>query len=396
VLYELMTGRPPFQGDSPVAIAYQHVREEPTQPSQLDPSIPQWANAIALKALAKDPNYRYQSAAEMRADIQRASQGMPVSAPTMAMNAGTQVMHGAGPQTQATRPATMGYDLPPVDYAEPEGGKGNGNGKKIALWAIFGLLAVGAIIALVVMFTGGGGGVGSTSTTVTMPGDIVGSDETTAKQELTGLGFQDANIKTDKQTDNNVARGQIIKVDPVAQTKIDKTKVPTTQVTLTISTGKPKKKIPSVKGLSKDEATSKIEGLGFQVGNTDTRSSMTVPKGNVIGTTPSAGSSAEVGSDVTLIISDGPGKTLVPNEVGKQLADAKAELRGMGFSVSVNYVDSQDQSPNTVLQQTPQEGDSANKGSTVTLTVARQPQQQPSTPPPSFPPSFPPGGNAYN
>src|SRR5947208_31655 len=83
VLFELLTGRPPFQGDSPVAIAYQHVREEPPTPSQIDPSIPHWADAIVMKALTKDPNYRYQSAAEMRADIQRALQGMPVSAPTM-------------------------------------------------------------------------------------------------------------------------------------------------------------------------------------------------------------------------------------------------------------------------------------------------------------------------
>ena len=102
---------PPFIGDSPVAVAYQHVREEPAPPSHLDPEITPERDAIVLKALAKDPDYRYQTADEMRADIQRAQQGMPVSAPTMAMNAGTQVMGGTGQHTQATRPATMGYDL---------------------------------------------------------------------------------------------------------------------------------------------------------------------------------------------------------------------------------------------------------------------------------------------
>ncbi len=389
VLYELMTGRPPFQGDSPVAIAYQHVREEPKQPSQLDPSIPQWANAIAMKALAKDPNYRYQSASDMRADIQRASQGMPVSAPTMAMNAGTQVMHGGGgPPTHATRPATMGYDLPPVNYADHDDVEGNG--KKVALWATFGVLAIGAIIAMVVIFTGGGGGGGSNDKFYKMPGDLVGSDQTTAKQELVGAGFRDANIKITKQADDNVEKGQVISTNPAADTPIEKTKLATTQVTLTVSTGKPRKKVPSVKGLSEDEAKSQIEAAGFKIGSSNTRPSTTVPKGNVIGTTPDAGTSAEIGSDVSLIISGGPGKAVVPNEVGKTLDDAKNELRGKGFKVAVSYVDSQDQPPNTVLQQTPQEGDSANKGSTVTLTVSRQPQQQP----PSFPPSFPPpGGN---
>ena len=80
LLYELLTGRPPFTGDSPVAIAYQHVRENPVPPSRVDPDVPAWADAIVLKAMAKAPADRYQTAAEMRADLQRAASGMPVSA----------------------------------------------------------------------------------------------------------------------------------------------------------------------------------------------------------------------------------------------------------------------------------------------------------------------------
>ena len=81
VLYELLTGRPPFTGDSPVVIAYQHVRENPVPPSQVNPDVPAWADAIVLKAMAKAPADRYQTAAEMRADLQRAASGTPVSAP---------------------------------------------------------------------------------------------------------------------------------------------------------------------------------------------------------------------------------------------------------------------------------------------------------------------------
>src|SRR5205823_7167050 len=80
LLYELLTGRPPFTGDSPVAIAYQHVRENPVPPSRVDPEVPQWADAIVLRAMAKDPRDRYQSATEMRQDIQRAASGMPLAA----------------------------------------------------------------------------------------------------------------------------------------------------------------------------------------------------------------------------------------------------------------------------------------------------------------------------
>ena len=103
LLYELLTGRPPFLGDSPVAIAYQHVRENPVPPSRLDPEIPAWADAIVLRAMAKDPADRYQSAAEMRTDIQRALSGVPVAAPRTVGYATTQRV-GAAPRWRPARP----------------------------------------------------------------------------------------------------------------------------------------------------------------------------------------------------------------------------------------------------------------------------------------------------
>ena len=103
LLYELLTGRPPFLGDSPVAIAYQHVRENPVPPSQLDPEIPAWADSIVLRAMAKDPADRYQSAADMRTDIQRALSGVPVAAPRT-MGYATPSGWGAAPRWRPARP----------------------------------------------------------------------------------------------------------------------------------------------------------------------------------------------------------------------------------------------------------------------------------------------------
>ena len=106
----------------------------------------------------------------------------------------------------------------------------------------------------------------------------------------------------------------------------------------------------------------------------------------MVGTSPDVGSNVEEGTEVTLFISDGPGKAVAPNEVGKTLSDAKSDLRSNGFRYSINYVDAQpNQAPDTVLGQTPSEGETVNKGSTVTLTVAKAPAQ-PSDPFPSFTP----------
>src|SRR3954447_12908414 len=122
VLYELLTGQPPFTGDSPVAIAYQHVREDPIPPSQIDPEIPKWADAIVLKAMAKDPAHRYQSAGEMRADIQRAMSGIPMDAQTMALannyGSATRTMQTPGPGGPATQRTTS---VPAYEYGTEEG-----------------------------------------------------------------------------------------------------------------------------------------------------------------------------------------------------------------------------------------------------------------------------------
>nr|BFE85071.1 hypothetical protein GCM10020093_076720 [Planobispora longispora] len=168
VLYELLTGHPPFTGDSPVAIAYQHVRENPIPPSQIDREIPAWADAIVLKAMAKDPGQRYQSAGEMRADLQRALSGMPMDAQTMALASN----YGAATQTLNQQPTQVGVPggsmtqrttaVPPYDYGPEEGGRpergrrrqqsGGGNAVKTAAWILIPLLVIGAFIGAGYMF----------------------------------------------------------------------------------------------------------------------------------------------------------------------------------------------------------------------------------------------------
>ena len=158
LLYELLTGRPPFLGDSPVAIAYQHVRENPVPPSQLDPEIPAWADSIVLRAMAKDPAERYQSAADMRTDIQRALSGVPVAAPRTVGYATTQRMGGGATMAAGPTRAIPGYEYGPEEGDYTEGG--GGMRRRTWLWWALGALLVLAVLGGVAYaFFGGSGGV---------------------------------------------------------------------------------------------------------------------------------------------------------------------------------------------------------------------------------------------
>ncbi len=158
LLYELLTGRPPFTGDSPVAIAYQHVRENPVPPSRVDPDVPAWADAIVLKAMAKSPADRYQTAADMRADLQRAASGMPVSAapPTRLDNY---------PQTQRMGSSAMmagTSQIPPVedyDYADGgyDRGGGGGSSRRWIPWLLGLVLVIGVVAGVAYYLLAGGG-----------------------------------------------------------------------------------------------------------------------------------------------------------------------------------------------------------------------------------------------
>ena len=248
LLYELLTGRPPFTGDSPVAIAYQHVRENPIPPSRIDPEIPPWADAIVLKAMAKDPADRYQSAAEMRTDIQRALSGVPVAAPsqtemyapgTQRMGAQT-MMAGAGAPT-----GTMSH------YGGPEDGydDGSGGGRRRALWWILG--AVGVIIVAVLAYLLLNGGNGNTASVPS----VVGQTQAQAVSSVKKAGLNPVVVKV--PSSDKV--GIVVSSNPQFGTKV----APHSNVTLRVSAGPKKVTIPNVVGQSQGSAQSTLQGLGL-------------------------------------------------------------------------------------------------------------------------------------
>ncbi len=278
LLYELLTGRPPFTGDSPVAIAYQHVRENPIPPSQVNPEIPPWADAIVLKAMAKDPADRYQSAAEMRTDIQRALSGVPVAAPHAQMYApGTQRM---GPQTMmagagAPTGTMSGYGGPGDGYDD-----GTGGGRRRALWWILG--AVGVIIVAVLAYLLLNGGSGNTASVPS----VVGQTQAQAVKEVKNAGLKPVVVKVPSAD----KVGIVVSSNPQFGTKV----APHSTVTLRVSAGPKKVTIPNVTGQSESQAQSTLQGLGLQV-TTKTAPNSILPQGKVARTDPQVGDAGEAG-----------------------------------------------------------------------------------------------------
>jgi beta-lactam-binding protein with PASTA domain/tRNA A-37 threonylcarbamoyl transferase component Bud32 len=368
LLYELLTGRPPFTGDSPVAIAYQHVRENPVPPSRVDPDVPPWADAIVLKAMAKSPADRYQSAAEMRADLQRAASGMPVSAPTTRLDnyPRTQRM-GTGAMMAGTTqiPPVDDYDYPGGDY--DRGGRGGG-ARRWVPW-ILGLVLVIGVVAGVAYYLLAGGG-----KTYAVP--LVNNEPVaTAQAQIKSAHLRSTVID---QASANVNKGLVIKSSPAEGNNV----AANTLVTLYVSTGAAPVAVPNVEGEQQSKAEATLQNAGFAVViQQDTTS--TEPAGTVVSQDPIGGTTVAPGSKVTLSVS---GAASVPNVVGLSQASATTSLQSAGFKVNVETVAGQNgTAPGDVWQQNPTANSTAAPGSSVTILV--QPQLATTSPSPSVTPS---------
>ena len=251
LMYELLTGRPPFTGDSPVAIAYQHVRENPIPPSRLDPSLPPWADSIVLKAMAKSPNDRYQSAAEMQADIQRAASGMQVAAamqpPTRVdyydqqrtQQMGPQTMMGVAPTTVSPYERTgyqTGYQQPYGNGGYDGGGPEQRRGSRRWLpWVISGLVVLAAIIVAVILLNNGGGG-----GTANVP-QVNGETYAQAATQIKAAGL---NPVREQGASSTVQSGRVISTNPDNGNSVAKGST----VTVNVSTGAANIALPNLTG----------------------------------------------------------------------------------------------------------------------------------------------------
>ena len=367
LLYELLTGRPPFLGDSPVAIAYQHVRENPVPPSQLDPEIPAWADSIVLRAMAKDPAQRYQSAADMRTDIQRALSGVPVAAPRTMGYGTTQRMAGPGGATMAAGPtrAIPGYEYGPEEGDYTEGG--GGMRRRTWLWWALGALLVLAVLGGVAYaFFGGSGG-------VAVP-QVSGLPVKQATDQVTKAGLTPKEVNRPNAT---VQKGIVISTDPANGSLVARG----TTVTLFVSSGAPKVQVPDVVHQSETNAHNTLVNKGFQVKEVTDQNS-TAPANTVVRQNPSGGTFASKGSQVTIFVS--PGGAQVPNVINQQVDAAEAALRAQGFNnIQISEVSNPGIPDGTVVNQSPQGGSTVPTDTAIILSVVKN--QPTPTPTPTSP-----------
>jgi serine/threonine-protein kinase len=366
VLYEMLTGVPPFQGDSAVAVAYKHVQEQPTPPSRLNPEVTPEMDQVVMRALAKNPANRYGSAHELRDDLQRARTGQRVQAtPLLAGPAGgqTAVISRAEPERTAALPPTEAYEGYPPE--EPR--------RRWWIGALVGLLIL-AVLGLG-LWAFANSILGDGGDTVEMPElYLLPLDE--ARQILDDLGLE-AEIR--RRPADNAPPNTVLDQDPLPGTEVE---VGST-VTLFVSRGQVQFEVPNVVGLTEDEAVAAIESAGLVVGERTTQPSEE-PEGTVISQDPAAGEQVPGGSEVNLVVSSGPEITtvVVPDVVCFTFAEAARELRDLGLVVEQAGQEPSNPAcpaPNRVVRQEPVAGTEVETGTSVRLWTGTP--ATPTTPP---------------
>ncbi|MDQ0582203.1 Stk1 family PASTA domain-containing Ser/Thr kinase [Streptomyces rishiriensis] len=375
LLYELLTVRPPFVGDSPVAVAYQHVREEPQPPSVFDPEITPEMDAIVLKALVKDPNYRYQSADEMRLDIEACLDGQPVGA-TAAMGSVGYGGYGDDQATTAMRSADAGATsmLPPMNA--DDGGYGyddrpdrrrqkKSNVSTILLVLAAVLVLVGAVLIGKWVFSGG-----VNNESVAVP-NLVGQVQADAEKQLTNSDLKLGTVTQKPCADQS--KGKVCDQDPDAATKVDKDST----VNLVVSTGAPKVAVPSVLGKSLEDAKALLEGDQYALVVETKRQVSTEKEGTVLEQSLELGKEVEKGTTITLTIAKAEEKATVPDVSNKSCDEAKAQMEQNDLKGNCVEVDTQDQNQvGKVIQTVPAIGSQADKDSTVQIQIGKSTQTQ--------------------
>ncbi|MEU0547069.1 Stk1 family PASTA domain-containing Ser/Thr kinase [Micromonospora sp. NPDC005979] len=377
VLFELVCGHPPFVGDSPVSVAYQHVRETPPTPSDINPDVTPAVDAIVLKALSKNPLNRYQSAGEMRADLLRAAAGRPVLATPVLREAETVAMAPAGGGAAGYPPAATGQQTRQIPARVGDPRQRKASSWLIALFSAVGVLAVIALVAALLWSEQQDKDLKAVPT-------LAGKTRDAAVTEIRNAGFNP--VVGDPVLANDCTKGTVAKQDPAAGARLKSEST----VTVQICDGKPDVKIPpGLVNSQFDNVAPQLEALGLTVEQKPVDNP--AQKGIVVKVSPPSGSTVAQDSKVTLEVSRG-NVSKVPNVVNSTKDDAAAELRAAGYVVSFREGDEVPAAEaGRVQRQNPKGGTELAQGKTVIIEVGI-PEEVEETPTPPGSPTPTPSG----
>ena len=376
VLFELLTGRPPFKGDSAVAVAYQHVEQIPPTPSSILSDIPDSLDRVVLKALAKNRDDRYRSAAEMLSDLQRVARGMDVGAPP-ADSWATEVLPSAGlvgaraavpaatstVSAPAARVSSTSTSLPAVGSDGDAASKAAAARKRRT--AIIMTLVVIALLLI-------GGSVWALSRSAATPEavsvpNVVGLSQADAKSQIEAAGLE-WELNPEKVASDTVEKDAVASTDPAGGAQAEKGST----VRVTISSGPDSVTLPdNLVGMSPDDARQAVEALGLKWEvNSSKVASDTVAEGKVAQTNPSPGSKVKAGQTITAYLSSGSDQVEVPDLVGMSQDQARSALKAVGLELgNVTTVDS-DKDKDRIVSQDPETGSKVKKGTTIAVSIS--------------------------
>lgn len=350
-MYEMVTGKVPFDADTPVSVALKHMQEEPVPPIEMNPHLPEAVNKIILKALKKDPMYRYQTATELLEDLR-----MALKNPS-----------GDFVEDEDYDPTAKTQKISTQDVEKMQ--KRNNKKENKLVTFIKNHKVLSSFIGLILLFCIAFGGTMlvlnlTNPKEVEMP-NIVGLTKDEAQQRIEGakLKFEVASEEYNKDVEEN----HVISQDPTYVEGYNKVKEGST-VKVVLSKGTEKTKVPKVVGMSQEDAVTAIEDAKLKAEIVE-ETSKKVQEGYVISQETDANTEVDAGETVKIHVSTGVEKATVPGVVGKSQDEAKKTLQDLGFVVTVTTAEDSSKDNGVVLKQSLDEGKSVEKGSAITITV---------------------------
>ena len=359
VMYEMLAGRPPFQGDSPVAVAYQHVSSSAPPPSTLNGDVPPELDAVVTRALQKDPAFRYQTADEFKADLTRILAGQAPNVPTAAVPA--PLPAGAIEAAATTRVMTHPAAPSPNTQTMPTL-PDRGPSQIPFILTAFGLLTLLALLVFLVFRLASADQVPPETELFEVP-NVVGMTEAEAADVLRAAGFR---VELRPEASAEVAEGIVIRTSPAAGAELAQNE----PVLVYVSAGTEPVLVPNVIGMPQAEAAAAIEDAGLAVGTVTTRPDTEAPAGEVIEQAPLSGVELPPGTAIDLVVSEGPEEFELPDLANIEDNEAFQQLADLGLRPAQRLEASETVPEGIVIRTEPEAGTLVMPDSTVTLVIS--------------------------